>query len=243
MAKLRIDTLLARKGLAESREKAKILVMAGEVYLEGQRVLKADKVIDEQAALEVRAVGLPYVGYGGVKLEHAARRFGLDIAGKTVIDIGSSIGGFVDYLLKEGAARVYAVDAGTHQLHEKLRSDARVVVMENVNARYLSRESIGEAADIITVDVSFISLKKIVPAVLPLLKAGGALVTLVKPQFEVGRYRVGKGGIVKDRDRISAVLQDMQEFGAKYGLVAAGMVEAPREKERKNREYFILWER
>jgi 23S rRNA (cytidine1920-2'-O)/16S rRNA (cytidine1409-2'-O)-methyltransferase len=243
VAKIRIDTLLARKGLAESREKAKILVMAGEVYLEGQRVLKADRVIDEQSALEVRGPSLPYVGFGGVKLEHAARRFGLYAAGKTAIDIGASTGGFVDYLLKAGAAKVYAVDAGTHQLHEKLRTDARVVVMENVNARHLSPGSIGETADIITVDVSFISLKKVIPAILPLLKPGGVLVTLVKPQFEVGRYSVGKGGIVKDPERISEALDDIREFGRRCGLRPVDTVEAPREKERKNREYFILWER
>ncbi len=243
MAKLRIDTLLARKGLVESREKAKILVMAGEVYLEGQRVLRADRVVDEESAVEVRGKGLPYVGYGGVKLADAAGRFGLDAAGKTAIDIGSSTGGFVDYLLKSGAARVYAIDAGTHQLHEKLRADPRVVVKENVNARYLSPESVGETADIITVDVSFISLKKIIPVLLPLLKPGGVLITLVKPQFEVGRYRVGKGGVVKDAERIREVLDDIREFGGTCGLRAVDTVEAPRGKEKKNREYFILWER
>jgi len=242
VAKLRIDTLLARKGPAESREKAKILVMAGEVYLAGERVFRADKVVDEQSAVEVRGSALPYVGFGGVKLEQAARRFGLDITGKKVIDIGSSTGGFVDYLLQAGAARVYAVDVGSHQLHEKLREDPRVVVRENVNARHLSPESIGEKVDMITVDVSFISLKKIIPALLPLLVPGGLLVTLVKPQFEVGRYKVGKGGIVKDPERIKSVIDDIRQFGEQCGLRPLDVAEAPREKARKNREYFILWE-
>ena len=243
MAKVRIDILLAGKGLAESREKAKVLVMAGVVFMDGERVLKADKTVNEQASIEVRGNPLPYVGYGGVKLDHALKHFGIDIIGKTAIDIGSSTGGFVDCLLQAGALKVYAIDAGTHQLHEKLRNDPRVVVRENVNARYLTVEDIGERAGVITVDVSFISLKKIIPAVAPLLAPGGSLVTLVKPQFEVGRYQVGKGGIVKDEERIRAVIDDIREFGAHIGLRACGVTDAPREKERKNREYFILWER
>ncbi len=217
--------------------------MAGAVYLSGERVAKADRLVDEDAAVEVRRSADEYVGYGGVKLAAAIEAFGLDVRGTTAIDIGSSTGGFVDYLLRMGAAKVYAVDVGTHQLHERLRSDARVVVMENVNARYLSPEQFGEPAGIITVDVSFISLKKIIPVAVALLAPGGSLVTLVKPQFEVGRYQVGKGGIVKDADRIAGVLDDMKAFGAQVGIRAVGTAEAPRERERKNKEYFILWER
>ncbi len=243
MAKVRIDILLASKGLAESREKAKVLVMAGVVFLKGERISRTDKVVDEEASIEVRGNPLLYVGYGGVKLEQALTHFGIDIIGKTAVDIGSSTGGFVDCLLQAGASRVYAIDAGTHQLHEKLRKDPRVVVRENVNARYLKAEDIGEKADIITVDVSFISLKKIIPAALPLLAPGGFLITLVKPQFEVGRYQVGKGGIVKDEERIRAVIDDIKQFGAQIGLRAGGIAEAPREKRRKNKEYFILWEK
>jgi 23S rRNA (cytidine1920-2'-O)/16S rRNA (cytidine1409-2'-O)-methyltransferase len=243
VAKLRVDILLNRRGLAESREKAKILVMAGAVYLDGERLSRADKAVDEDAPLEVRSNPLPYVGFGGVKLERAVRGFGIDVRGKTVIDLGSSTGGFVDLLLQAGAARVYAVDVGTHQLHEKLRRDPRVRVLEQVNARYLSLEDIGERADIITVDVSFISLKKIIPAALPLLAPEGLLITLVKPQFEVGRYQVGKGGIVRDGERIKAVLDEMRAFGEQHGVRALDLAEAPRERERKNREYFILWGR
>ncbi len=243
MARQRVDILLARKGLAESREKAKILVMAGVVYVDGERVTGAAKTVDEHAIIEVRSNPLPYVGFGGVKLEHAVAGFGIDIAGKTAIDIGSSTGGFVDFLLKAGAAKVYAIDVGTHQLHEKLRGDPRVIVRENVNARYLLPTAFEERADIVTVDVSFISLKKIIPTAITLLSAGGLLVTLVKPQCEGGRYQVGKGGIVKDGERVQAVLEDMRRFGEQAGLRIRQVVEAPRERERKNREYFILWER
>ncbi len=213
------------------------------MYLAGERLARADRLVDDNAAVEVRRSTDGYVGYGGVKLAAAVQVFGLDVRGKTAVDIGSSTGGFVDYLLRMGAARVYAVDVGTHQLHERLRADPRVVVMENVNARYLTPERFDEPAGIITVDVSFISLKKIIPVAVALLAPGGVLITLVKPQFEVGRYQVGKGGIVKDADKIAGVLDDMRAFGARAGIKAAGMAEAPRERERKNKEYFILWER
>lgn len=243
MAKDRIDSLLARKGLTESREKAKVLVMAGNVFVDGQRVDRPDRKFEEEALIELKAGGLPYVGYGGIKLQKAVETFSIDAGGKTAIDIGSSTGGFVDFLLKSGARRVYAIDAGTHQLHHSLRQDERVVVRENTNARYLSFEDIGERADIITVDVSFISLKKIIPALISLLKEGGQLLALIKPQFEVGRYEVGKGGIVKDAGKIEKVIDDIGGFGEELGLHKVAVVEAPRDKERKNREYFILWVR
>jgi 23S rRNA (cytidine1920-2'-O)/16S rRNA (cytidine1409-2'-O)-methyltransferase len=243
LARFRVDVLLVRKGLAESREKARILVMAGEVYLGGERVSKPDRLIDEDGAIEIRTSATAYVGYGGTKLDKALKEFGIDPRGKTAIDIGSSTGGFVDALLQAGAIKVYAVDVGTHQLHERLKADRRVVLLENKNARSLTPEDIGGQADIITVDVSFISLKKIIPQAIPLLAPVGQLITLVKPQFEVGRYRVGKGGIVRDDERIRTVLDDIRAFGAQLGLLPEGTVEAPRERDRKNREYFILWER
>jgi 23S rRNA (cytidine1920-2'-O)/16S rRNA (cytidine1409-2'-O)-methyltransferase len=243
LAKLRVDLLLAHRGLAESREKAKILVMAGSVYIGGERIIRADRVVDLDAPVEVRSNPLAYVGFGGVKLEHALGEFSLDVRGKTAADIGSSTGGFVDCLLKEGANRVYAIDVGTHQLHERLRRDERVVVLENVNARYLTGDFLKEKVDLITIDVSFISLKKIIPAAAQLLKPGGLLLTLVKPQFEVGRFQVGKGGIVKDGERIRGVLDDIRAFGEGIGLCNRGTTEAPRDRNRKNREYFVLWER
>ncbi|MGD0236401.1 MAG: TlyA family RNA methyltransferase [Syntrophorhabdales bacterium] len=242
MAKQRIDTLLAQKALVDSREKAKILVMAGAVYVEGQRVVRPDQHVDVNAHIEVRPGSLPYVSFGGTKLKHAFEAFGLSAKGKRALDVGSSTGGFVDYMLQEGAARIYAVDVGTHQLHEKVRGDPRVVLLEGVNARYLTPGQVGEDVDIATVDVSFISLKKILPALVSILRQGAVLVTLVKPQFEVGRYQVGKGGIVKDQERVRAVIEDIKCFGESLGLRPVRVIEAPREKERKNHEYFIQWE-
>jgi len=242
LAKQRIDTLLAQKALVDSREKAKILVMAGAVYVEGQRVAKPDQHVDVNAHIEVRSGGLPYVSFGGTKLKHALEAFGLSVKGKRALDVGSSTGGFVDCMLQEGAVGVYAVDVGAHQLREKIRRDPRVVPLEGVNARYLTPGQVSGDVDIVTVDVSFISLKKILPALVSLLHRGAVLVTLVKPQFEVGRYQVGKGGIVKDQERVRAVIEDIKKFGEGLGLRPKSVTEAPREKERKNREYFILWE-
>ena len=219
------------------------MIMAGAVYAAGQRVDKPDKRIETEVSIEVRGKPIPYVGFGGVKLEHALSTFRIDPRGKTIVDIGSSTGGFVDCLLQRGASHVYAIDVGRHQLHEKLRSDDRVTLREEMNARYLKPEDIGEEADMITIDVSFISLKKILPAVIALLKPGALLLTLLKPQFEVGRYDVGKGGIVKDKEKVEKVIRDIEDFGTSLGFTASGVVEAPREKEKKNREYFILWVR
>ena len=242
MAKERIDTALTRLGLAPSREKARVLIMAGEVYIDGERVLKADKKVEEGAFIDVRGNPIPYVSFGGVKLKAAIDGFGLDVRGKNALDIGSSTGGFVDCLLQEGARRVYAIDSGTHQLHEKLRGDGRIILRENCNARYLVFGDIGEKVDIVTIDVSFISLKKIIPTAMIFVHEKTRIISLVKPQFEVGRYNVGKGGIVKDMQKIDAVLDDIRAFGRTLGIEPSGTVEAPREKEKKNREYFILWE-
>jgi len=243
VARERIDILLARRSLAPSRERAQVLIMAGEVYVDGQRVLKADRKVDETVCIEVRGNPIPYVSFGGVKLKAALDAFGLTVKGLTALDIGSSTGGFTDCLLAEGASKVYAVDSGTHQLHEKLRGDERIVLRENFNARYLTLTDIGERVDVVTIDVSFISLKKIIPAAVGVLSDAGRIVSLVKPQFEVGRYNVGKGGIVKDGEKIESVLMDVRQFGETLGLDAVGTVEAPREREKKNREYFILWVR
>jgi 23S rRNA (cytidine1920-2'-O)/16S rRNA (cytidine1409-2'-O)-methyltransferase len=242
VVKERVDVILTKRGLAPSREKARILIMAGEVFSECERITRPDRKMEEQTHFEVRKNPIPYVSYGGIKLEHAIDVFSLDIEGKKVIDIGSSTGGFVDYLLQNGASIVYAIDVGTHQLHERLRADKRVVVQENLNARHLTFEDIGEMVDLITIDVSFISLTKILPITIPLLSPGGHVVSLVKPQFEVGRYEVGKGGIVKDGEKIKQAIEDIKAFGRKLGLNPLKEVEAPRGKEKKNREYFILWE-
>jgi 23S rRNA (cytidine1920-2'-O)/16S rRNA (cytidine1409-2'-O)-methyltransferase len=242
VVKERIDVMLAKKGLAPSREKARVLVMAGEIYVARERVLKPDKKVADDALIEIKRNPIPYVGFGGVKLEKAIKEFGIDVGGKKALDIGSSTGGFVDCLLQFGVSAVYAIDVGTHQLHESLRKDTRVILKENCNARYLTFEDIGEKVDIITIDVSFISLKRILPTTVPLMKSDGHIISLLKPQFEVGRFEVGRGGIVKDGEKIKRAIEDMKAYGKTLGILPAGLVEAPREKEKKNREYFILWE-
>lgn len=234
--------MLAKKGLASSREKAKALIMAGQIYVNKECVSKPDRLFTEDACIEIRGNYLPYVSYGGIKLEHALRAFGIGVTQKKALDIGSSTGGFVDCLLQHGASQVYAIDVGTNQLHERLRKDTRVVLLENVNARYISLDDIGTKFDIITVDVSFISLRKILPAIVPFMHIGSSVVSLVKPQFEVGRYDVGKGGIVRDEHKIRKVINEIKEFGKNIGLISKNEIEAPREKEKKNREYFVLWE-
>jgi 23S rRNA (cytidine1920-2'-O)/16S rRNA (cytidine1409-2'-O)-methyltransferase len=242
VAKERIDVILTKKGLVPSREKAKIFIMAGEVYAADERVAKPDQKYPWDVAVEIKKNPVPYVSYGGVKLKKALEAFRVNVNGKKALDIGSSTGGFVECLLEAGAATVHAVDAGTHQLHERLRGDKRVIVKENYNARYLRFDDIGEAVDLITIDVSFISLKKILPSVIQFMKPAGRIISLVKPQFEVGRYEVGKGGIVKDGEKIQNVIDDVKSYGKSLGIVPVDVVEAPREREKKNREYFILWE-
>ena len=242
MVKDRLDVILTKRGLAPSREKAKALIMAGQIYVDKERASKPDKLVTEETLIEVRGNPIPYVSYGGVKLESALKAFRIDVKDKKVLDIGSSTGGFVDCLLQHGASLVYAIDVGTHQLHDRLRKDKRIILKENVNARYVTFEDIGEKFEIITIDVSFISLRKILPAVLPFIDKGACIISLVKPQFEVGRYEVGKGGIVKDEQKIKRTVDSIKEYGVTLGLTPIGEKEAPREKERKNKEYFVLWE-
>jgi 23S rRNA (cytidine1920-2'-O)/16S rRNA (cytidine1409-2'-O)-methyltransferase len=194
--KQRLDRLLVERGLAESREKAQALVMAGAVLVDGQKALKPGHAIDTASHVAVTGKA-PYVSRGGIKLAAALDEFGIDAAGCTCLDVGSSTGGFTDCLLQRGAARVHAVDVGAGQLDWKLRTDARVVVHEGINARHLRFEDIGEPVDLATFDVSFISVTLILPAVTPILRPEGCMVILIKPQFEVGKGQVGKGGIVR----------------------------------------------
>ncbi|MCX7965131.1 MAG: TlyA family RNA methyltransferase [Syntrophorhabdaceae bacterium] len=242
MVKERIDVILTKKGLVQSREKAKILIMAGKVYADGERITKTDKKISEEAHIEIKGNAIPYVSYGGVKLEKVLKECNIDLKGKKAIDIGSSTGGFIDCMLKHGVSLIYAVDVGVHQLHEKLRKDSRVIPKEGINARYLTFDEIGEKVDVVTIDVSFISIKKILPVAKLFLGTGGLIISLIKPQFEVGRFDVGKGGIVKKEENIKKVLHDVIAFGEDLGLKPKNLCEAPREKERKNREFFIIWE-
>ncbi len=196
-AKSRLDRLLVARGLAETREKAQALIMAGSVLVDGQKLDKPGHAVDVECRVEVLE-GLRYSSRGGLKLEAALDQFHIDVAGRVCMDVGSSTGGFTDCLLQRGAARVYSVDVGKGQLDWKLRNDPRVVVREGINARYLTREDIGETVSFVVCDVSFISVTLILEAITAVLDEAGRMAILVKPQFEVGRGQVGKGGIVRD---------------------------------------------
>lgn len=198
MGKKRLDVLLHERGLSESRQRAQADIMGGWVYVDGQQVLKAGTAVPEEASIEVRGQAIPYVSRGGLKLAKAMEVFGLDLTGMICADIGASTGGFSDCMLQHGASKVYAVDTGYGKLAWKLRTDERVVPLERTNARYLTHEQIPEKLDLASVDVSFISLRLILPALRGVLGPNGQVVCLVKPQFEAGRDKVGKKGVVRD---------------------------------------------
>jgi len=239
-AKERLDKILVARGLAESREKAQALILAGEVYVNGERVDKAGTKVPLEAEIEVRGRGLPYVSRGGLKLEKAIKEFGLRVDGLVCADLGASTGGFTDCLLQHGARRVYAIDVGRGQLHFRLREDPRVVVMEGVNARYLRPDDLPEKVDLVTIDVSFISLTKVLPAAKEILKPGGLIVALIKPQFEVGRGRVGKGGVVRDASLHQEVIEKIKDFARELGLEVLGVTESPILGPAGNKEFLIL---
>lgn len=235
--KKRIDLLLFERGVCESREKARTSVMSGIVFVDGQRVDKPGTAVSEDAAIELRGTQLPYVSRGGLKLEKAIRLFGIDLQGVTAADIGASTGGFSDCMLQNGAVRVYAIDVGYGQLAWKLRSDKRVVVMERTNIRFVTPEMIGEPLDFATVDVSFISLKLVMPVMRILLKAGGEAVVLVKPQFEAGRDKVGKKGVVKDPAVHQEVTETFLSQAVSFGFSVKAMTFSPIKGPEGNIEY------
>ena len=227
--KLRLDRLLVSRGLAESREKAQALIMAGEVLVAGQKAAKPGQPVAEDVAVEVLARP-PYVSRGGLKLAGALTPFAIDVAGKTCLDIGSSTGGFTDALLQAGAARVHAVDVGAGQIAWQLRTDPRVALHEGINARHLRFDDVGELVDFLCCDVSFISVTLILPAAVPLLRPAGQMVILIKPQFEVGKGQVGKGGIVRDPQLHQAacerVTQAVREFGFQTAIMPSPILGA-----------------
>jgi len=225
--KERIDVLLVERGLAESRAKAQALILAGQVVVGDQRVDKPGTQVSVDAELRLKGEVLPYVSRGGLKLKAAIDRFGLDVRGRVCADIGASTGGFTDCLLQEGAIRVHAIDVGYGQLHEKLRTDPRVRSRERVNARYLTAEDLPEKVGVAVIDVSFISLTQVLPAVLPFLDPGGLLVALVKPQFEVGRERIGKGGVVRDAAARQEAIDTVAAFTREQGLEVRGVMDSP----------------
>ena len=237
--KERLDVLLVNKGFFSSRERAKTAIMAGDVYVNGGISDKAGTKIDEEAEITVKNDQCPYVGRGGYKLAKAIGTFGLDLAAKTAMDIGASTGGFTDCMLQNGASKVYSVDVGYGQLDWKLRNDPRVVNMEKVNVRYLEPDTIPERMDFVSIDVSFISLKLIFPVVRELLKKGGELVCLIKPQFEAGREQVGKKGIVRDRDVHRQVIENVIIYAVSNGLKPEELTFSPMTGAKGNIEYLL----
>lgn len=237
MAKKRLDVLVTERGLAESRQKAQALIMAGQVFSGDRRLDKAGMPVDESIALEVRGQALKYVGRGGLKLEKAMEVFPIDLQDKIAADIGASTGGFTDCMLQNGASKVYSVDVGYGELAWKLRSDPRVVVLERTNARYLDREQVPDALDFASIDVSFISLRLIFPAVHGLLKEGGHVVSLIKPQFEAGREFVGKKGIVRDPKVHLMVLEQYLENAENAGFSVLDLTYSPITGQEGNIEY------
>jgi 23S rRNA (cytidine1920-2'-O)/16S rRNA (cytidine1409-2'-O)-methyltransferase len=236
----RLDRRLVALRLAESREKAKRLILAGAVRVNGQVAGKPSDLVSEEAKLEVAAAE-KYVSRGGYKLEAVFGAFQIDCAGKVCVDIGASTGGFTDCLLQRGASRVHAVDVGKGGLHWKLRQDSRVVVHDGLNARRVKLSDIGEMAGMVTADVSFISLVKVLPAVVALLEPGGTLVALIKPQFEAGRKLVKKGGVVRDSAAHESVKRKITEFATgALGLRLIGLIESPLLGPAGNKEFFIV---
>jgi 23S rRNA (cytidine1920-2'-O)/16S rRNA (cytidine1409-2'-O)-methyltransferase len=246
MPKSRLDQLLVSRGLAQSRERARALLLAGHVDVNGVRVTKAGTLINDDAAITMRQPDHPWVGRGGIKLAHALDEFRLDVTGITALDIGASTGGFTDVLLQRGAARVVALDVGHNQIDWKLRTDPRVVCLEGTNARYLRPENLPDGLRefaLVTIDVSFISLAQILPVVPALLTSDGHVVALVKPQFEAGRADVGAGGIVRDPDIHARVIDEVTAAAVQVGLERVALVPSPVTGAEGNTEFLLLLRR
>ena len=238
--KMRLDVLLVNRGLAESREKAKAVIMEGKVFVKGQREDKAGSMFDEAAPIEIHGQKLRYVSRGGLKLEKAVAHFDLKLEGKICMDVGSSTGGFTDCMLQNGAAKVYAVDVGTNQLDWKLRSDPRVVCMEKTNIRYLLPEQIEEPPAFASIDVAFISLTKVLRPVRELLTADGQVVALIKPQFEAGREKVGKKGVVREKSTHLEVIRQVLAYAWSIGFDILALEFSPIKGPEGNIEY-LAW--
>jgi 23S rRNA (cytidine1920-2'-O)/16S rRNA (cytidine1409-2'-O)-methyltransferase len=243
MPRTRLDQLLVDRGLAASRERAKALIMAGQVDVDGAPAGKPGSLVDAGALVALRAPDHPWVGRGGIKLAHALERFAIDPSGIVALDIGASTGGFTDVLLQRGARQVVALDVGHGQIDWRLRNDPRVLVLEGVNARHLQPADLPEALrafDLVTIDVSFISLRHILPQLPALLRAGARVVALVKPQFEAGRAEVGKGGIVRDPEVHARVLEEVEAAAVAVGLKRASIEPSPIEGAEGTREFLML---
>lgn len=237
--KERLDVLLVKKGLAESREKAKAIIMSGIVYVDNNKEDKTGQTFNEDALIEVRGNTLRYVSRGGLKLEKAMNCFGVTLEGKIAMDVGASTGGFTDCMLQNGAVKVYSVDVGHGQLAWKLRNDERVVCMEKTNIRYVTPDDVADKIDFASIDVSFISLKKVLPAVYDLLTDVGEVVCLIKPQFEAGREKVGKKGVVREQSVHVEVVDMIVSFAREMGFVTLDLSYSPIKGPEGNIEYLL----
>lgn len=237
--KERLDVLLVKKNLASSREKAKAIIMSGNVFVDGQREDKAGTSFSEEVQIEVRGHALPYVSRGGLKLEKAMKNFDVSMEGKVCTDVGSSTGGFTDCMLQNGAVKVFAIDVGHGQLDWKLRQDERVVCMEKTNIRYVQPEDLGEPIDFSSIDVSFISLTKVLLPIRNYLKENGEIVALIKPQFEAGREKVGKKGVVKEKSTHIEVIEKVTDYAVSIGFEVAALEFSPIKGPEGNIEYLV----
>jgi len=240
MPRLRLDLALVERGIVDSRTKAQSLIMARRVKVNGQFADKAGAQVLTEDLVEITELEHPFVGRGGMKLAHALKHFSISVQGKVCLDIGASTGGFTDVMLKQGARKVFAVDVGYGQLDQSLRVDPRVVVREKTNARYLELDNFNEPVDFISIDVSFISLELILPPARKILRPGGELVALIKPQFEVGKKDVGKGGIIRDTKKRDQVVDRTRSFATSLGFTVAGVTESPIKGMEGNVE-FLMW--
>ncbi len=241
--KERLDKLLLAKGLVKSRERARSLIMEGKVLIDGERIEKPGTWVRKDSKIELQGEEHPYVSRGGIKLEGALKEFGINPSGMVVLDVGASTGGFTDCVLQRGAKRVYAVDVGYGQLAWKLRNDPRVINLERKNIRLLKKSEVGEDVDLILVDTSFISVEKFLPHLLTFLKERGFLLVLIKPQFEVGKGEVGKGGVVRDPLLHQRVIERISRFCEQLGLRVLGVMESPLRGPKGNKEFFLYLER
>jgi 23S rRNA (cytidine1920-2'-O)/16S rRNA (cytidine1409-2'-O)-methyltransferase len=235
----RLDKIMVDRDVVKSRERARALIMAGKVLVDGRKASKAGALVAAGAEITLQENDIPFVSRGGVKLDAALEHFGLDPAGKTVMDIGCSTGGFTDCVLKRGAKKVYAIDVGYGQLDWSLRNDPRVVLLEKTNIRHLEKERVPEAVDIAVIDVSFISLTQVLPKVPDFLAESGDILALIKPQFEVGREMVEKGGVIRDEAKRLSAVKKVSDFSETSGFTVMGIHESPLPGQKGNREYFI----
>lgn len=241
--KERLDVLLVKRNLAESREKAKAIIMSGNVFVEGQREDKAGSTFSDEVQIEIKGNTMPYVSRGGYKLEKAIANFDVTVEGKVCTDVGSSTGGFTDCMLQNGAVKVFAIDVGRGQLAWKLRNDERVVCMEKTNIRYVTPEDLGEPIDFSSIDVSFISLTKVLQPIWNYLREGGQICALIKPQFEAGREKVGKKGVVRERSTHIEVIEKVRDYACSIGFDVLNLEFSPIKGPEGNIEYLIHLEK